>query len=50
MKGDFNSQKVDSSVEDFFDIYSYKHRVKEPTCYKNPVNLKCIDLMLTNLC
>ena len=23
--------------------------MKEPTCFKNPENLTCIDLMLTNL-
>ena len=42
------AQEFESSVTDFCDIYSFKHLVKEPTCYKNPVNQKCIDLMLTN--
>ena len=28
---------------------NFKHLIKEPTCYKNPINPKCIDLMLTNM-
>ena len=32
----------------FCDIYSFKHLVKEPTCYKNIENPKCIDLKLTS--
>ena len=46
--GDFNAQGNDTSVKDFYDIYSFKHLTKESTCYKNPINPKCIDLMLTN--
>ena len=36
------------SMKDFCDIYSLKNLIKEPTCFKNPTNPKCIDLMLTN--
>ena len=32
----------------FCDIYSFKHLIKEPTCYEYPINPKCIDLMITN--
>ena len=32
----------------FCVIYNLKNPVKEPTCFKNPDNLSCIDLMLTN--
>ena len=35
-------------MKEFCDIYSFKNLIKEPTCFKNPENPKCIDLMLTN--
>ena len=35
-------------MKEFCDIYSFKNLIKEPTCFKNPANPKCIDLMLTN--
>ena len=46
--GDFNAQASDTSVKHFCDIYSSQDLIKEPTCYKNPNNPKCIDLMLTS--
>ena len=30
------------------DTYDLKCLIKEPTCYKNPENPSCIDLILTN--
>ena len=45
---DFNAQASNKSVKDFCDVYSFKHLIKEPTCYKNPNNPKCIDFMLTS--
>ena len=36
------------SMKDFGNIHSSNNLIKEPTCYKNPTNPKCIDLMLTN--
>ena len=48
MISDFNAQEADCSVKDSCDFYSFNHLVKEPTCYKNLVNPKCNDLMLTN--
>ena len=36
------------SMTDFCDIYSSKNLMKEPTCFKNLANPKCIDLMLIN--
>ena len=45
---DFNIEagnKEMSSVCDTFDLASL---IKEPTCYKNPDNPSCIDLILTN--
>ena len=44
----FNAQARDTSLKDFCDIYSIKYLINKPTCYKNLVNPKCIDLMLTN--
>ena len=35
-------------MKDFRNIYSFKNLIKEPTCFKNPANPKCIDLLLTN--
>ena len=46
--GDFNAQASNISVEDLCDINSLKPLIKEPTYYKNSINPKCIDLMLTN--
>ena len=46
--GDFNFEVSDVSMKEFCDIYSFKNLIKEPTCFKNPANPKCIDLMLTN--
>ena len=33
---------------DFKNIYILKNLVKQKTCYKNPDNPSCIDLILTN--
>ena len=32
----------------FCDNYNLKSLIKQPTCYKNPDNPTCIDLLLTN--
>ena len=40
---------MDNSVMTVFcDTYDLKCLIKEPTCYKNPENPSCIDLILTN--
>ena len=41
----FDDQASDTSVKDFFDICSFKHLLKKPTCYENPINPEYIDLM-----
>ena len=46
--GDFNSELTEDSMQDFCNIYNLKCLVKEPTCFKNPDNPSCIDLLLTN--
>ena len=33
---------------DFLNIYNLKNLVRQKTCYKNPENPSCIDLILTN--
>ena len=32
----------------FTEIYKLRNLIKEPTCFKNPENPTCIDLILTN--
>ena len=46
--GDFNVCVEDSSMSEFCDTYNLKSLIREPTCYKNPENPSCIDLILTN--
>ena len=46
--GDFNAEANDPYMETFCETYKLKHLVKEPTCFKNPLNPKCIDIILTN--
>ena len=35
-------------MESFCESYRFKNLIKDPTCFKNPANPSCIDLMLTN--
>ena len=46
--GDCNSEQTETYMKDFINAYDLKNLVKEPTCYKNPRNPSCIDLILTN--
>ena len=46
--GDFNSEPTEKFLDDFFNTYDLKNLIREATCYKNPDNPSCIDLMLTN--
>ena len=46
--GDFNICVEDSSMPEFCDTCNLKSLIREPTCYKNPENPSCIDLILTN--
>ena len=48
MIGDFNSDVNQSCMKAFFESYNLSSLIKEPTCYKNPQNPSCIDLILTN--
>ena len=45
---DFNVEVDDQSIKTFCDSYSLTSLIKQPTCHKNPLHPKCIDLILTN--
>ena len=44
LMGNFN----DATMKDFCQIYVRKNIVKDKTCFKNPINPACIDLIITN--
>ena len=46
--GDFNAEIENNFLKEFCDLHGMKSLVRIPTCYKNPANPTCIDLMLTN--
>ena len=46
--GDFNVSIDNSYMAGFCDTYDLTSLISEPTCYKNPENPTCIDLILTN--
>ena len=48
MLGDLNASIEDSFTKNFCESYGLRSLVKEPTCFKNPENPSCIDLILTN--
>ena len=35
-------------MTEFCEIYNLENLVNKPTCFKNPINPSCIDLILTN--
>ena len=45
--GDFNIEVKKQQIKAFCD-YGLKNVIRQPTCYKNPSNPICIDLILTN--
>ena len=45
---DFNSETSETTLRHFCDLYKLKILVRERTCFKNPDNPSCIDLLLTN--
>ena len=47
--GDFSVEPNEKHVKDFSLIYNYKNITWDKTCYKNPENPNCIDLMMTNM-
>ena len=48
LMSDFNDNTEDINLKNFWDLHNFKNLIKEPTCFKNPVNPTCVDLMLTN--
>ena len=46
--GDFNSEISERSTHDFCNVYNLESLSNTPTCFKNPENPSCIDLLLTN--
>ena len=46
--GDFNSCMEDSPMKTCGKVYKLQNLIKESTCFKNPENPTCIDLILTN--
>ena len=43
-----NSEMREEPMNNFCSLYNLKNLIKSPTCFKNPDNLTCIDLILTN--
>ena len=48
LMGDFNAEEASNSIKDCCNLCKLKDLIKVPTCFKNPDNLRTIDLMLTN--
>ena len=46
--GDFNACVDDEALQTFCKSYSLNSLIKQLTCFKNPENPSCIDLILTN--
>ena len=46
--GDFNSEPTEEAMKSFCRIYNFKNLLDKPTCYKNPTNPSCVDLIITN--
>ena len=44
----FNIEADSEEMSSFCDVFDRTSLIKEPTCYKNPDNPSCIDLILTN--
>ena len=46
--GNFNSEISERSIHDFCNVYNLESLSNTPTCFKNPENPSCINLLLTN--
>ena len=46
--GDLNSEMSESSSDEFSQTYNLESMINKPTCFKNPRNPSCIDLVQTN--
>ena len=45
--GDFNVEPNEVNMIEFCSLFNLSCLIKKPTCFKNPVNPSCIDLILT---
>ena len=45
--GDFSSEVNERPIHDFCNVYNLESLSNTPTCFKNPENPSCIDLLLT---
>ena len=45
---DFNTELSNNFVDRFCGTYSIKSLIEKPTCFKDPDNPTCIDLILIN--
>ena len=43
-----NSEINEPSLDEFCPTYHLESNINKPTCFKNPKNPPCIDLVLTN--
>ena len=48
LMGDYNYETLEPVLKVFCDSYNLVYIVKEPTCFKNTENPRCIDLIITN--
>ena len=47
--GDFKVGIDEEHMKSFCETYNLTNLMKQPTCYKNPDNPMCIDLILANI-
>ena len=45
---DFSGGPENTYIKRFCDNFDLTNLIKEPTCFKNPENPPCIDLIFTN--
>ena len=43
--GDFNSESHEEILKEFCDTFNLSNLIKEPKCFKNPLNPSYIDLI-----
>ena len=48
LMGDFNVEPSDATMKNFCQIYGCKNIVKDRTCFKNPINSTCTNLIIKN--
>ena len=46
--GDFNVKVEEKNLSNFMSVHNLKILIKQKTCFKNPENPTCIDLILIN--